>query len=96
MPGFDRWGQIRRQVSMAETPVKQLQYQAVALQGESRIVTRPLIAHERVGSIHFVPLVPDIQFFQPSANLSPSVERDMRVLAAPDVQQLAFNFTGTQ
>ena len=94
VPGFIRSDRTRRQISRAETPVKQLQRQAITLVGQSGIVARPFISHKGVCSVHFVPLVVDVFLFEPRADQSSALEWYVRVLAPPDMQQLTLNVAG--
>lgn len=71
--------------------MEQFENQPVALIREGGIVAVPLIAHEGVGAIHFEPLKIGFNFVKASLDAIAAVERNVRILATPDVQQLALD-----
>jgi len=55
------------------------------------MAARPLVTQEGVLAVDLVPLKVGPDLFEPGPDKVAAVERDMRVLAAPDGQQFAFD-----
>jgi hypothetical protein len=75
--------------------MKQIKDQSPALVSERRIIAWAFITHERMGCIDFVPGEVRANFFETGFDRISSLEGDMRVLPAPEMQQLSFDFAGS-
>src|SRR3984885_12167686 len=82
-----------RQIALAETAVEKIEGDAIELEGEFGVVARAFIPHEGVGSVDLVPAVAetllDAQLVEAREDPAAVVERDVRVLAAPDHEEVA-------
>ena len=74
--------------------MQQGQHQALAMVFEFRIVAVAFVAHEGVCSVDFKPLVVCSDLVEARFDLHAAFERDVRVLASEDHQQLALNVLG--
>ena len=69
--------------------MEQFEHQPVAVIGQGRVVARPLVTQEGVLAVDLVPLKVGPDLFQPGPDQVAAVERDMRVLPAPDPRRSA-------
>src|SRR5260221_2565316 len=76
------------EIAHAEAAVEQFEDKAVAQMRQGRVVARPLVAHEGMRAVEFVPGVMAADLFQPLTDQGAAFERDVRVLPAPDHHQL--------
>ena len=76
--------------------MKQLQHHPLQLVFERRIVARPFVAHKGMGAIHLDPLEVGVDLVETRLYLHATLQRNMRILPSPDVQQLALDFAGTR
>lgn len=71
--------------------MEKLKHELIAKTHQSRVVTRALIAQERMLSIDFDPLEIRAHFLEARVNQVAAFERYMWILPAPNVQQLTLN-----
>src|SRR5262245_620819 len=81
-PAFEVW-------DLSQIASEQVEGQAVAQPGQRRVVARPLVTHEGVLTIEFMPGVQHPGPVQGIVDGATALNRDVRVLPAPDHQQLA-------
>src|ERR1051325_113387 len=74
--------------------MEQLEHEAVAQVRQRRVKARSLVAHEGVGPVELVPSVGGANLFQLLPDQDAPLERDVRVLPAPDHQQFALDVAG--
>jgi hypothetical protein len=80
-------------VPLPKPAVEQIQYVSEALPRELGVVARALVAAERMLTVHLHPLEAGSGVFECSVDALAALTRDVRILAAPDHQQLAANLS---
>ena len=75
--------------------MEKFERQIEALQSKNGVVAGTFVAQEGMSGVDFVPGVEAVRFFQTRADLIAASERDMRILATEDHEQLALYFVGT-
>src|SRR3954451_22403890 len=84
-----------KEMILRQRPVEQFKNELVAKSRQSRVVTRPFITQECVLPVDFDPLKTGADLLEARMNQCSAFDRYMRVLAAPDVQQLPFDLART-
>src|SRR5258708_1752067 len=74
--------------------MEKLENQAVALVSECRVVAGAFIAHESMRAIDLVPGKTRTNFLETRFDQIAAFERDVGILASPDVQQFSLDFAG--
>src|SRR6185295_1489586 len=80
--------------TLAESPPVEVDHQTLAGEGQLGIVAGPLVPHEGVGAVPFVPREVNARFAQAALDESASLGGDVGVLPSPDHQHLALDLAG--
>ena len=78
-------------LALSKPAVEQIQHVSEALARELGVVAVALVTAERMLAVHFHPREAGSRVFESGVDALAALTRDMRILAAPDHQQLAAN-----
>src|SRR5688572_6813593 len=94
-----RLGGARRapgQIALAQLAQEDVDDERVAGQRQLRVVARALVSHERVGAVELVPGEIHPRLVETPLEQAPTLGWDVRILTAPDHEQLALDVAGAR
>ena len=83
-------------IAATQPPVEQLMDKTKTKTRQGGIVTRPLVPEKRVLPVYFDPLELRAHFFEPRVYAETAFEGNVRILAAPYMQELTPYFAGAR
>src|SRR6266853_1330049 len=86
---------LHRQIAIAQSAMKEIKDQSIELICQLRLIADTFIAHERMSAVHLMPTELRVHLIQSGQHPHPAFQRDVRVLSAPDHQQLAIDVLRT-